>query len=254
MANDIRNDREQDGEKLEANEIRLTVDSPFLSKLSNFWYYHKWKVIVILFFAIVFGVGIAQMVTKEDSDEIIVIAAPVTIVGEDNLKLDAVLSSLMPKNSDGSAKALDIYTYRIFSEDEMKEANESETDEDGRYVIYVDSNYNTNTLKEYDTYLTTGESSILFVSPYLYERLVANDRLRNMSDFFGEELPVGVTNDGCGVRLGDTYLYEYFPDMKMLPEDTIICISRQYFHGASSDDEKYAASVEFFKNIVSFGN
>ena len=108
MANDIRNDREQDGEKLEASEIRLTVDSPFLSKLSNFWYYHKWKVIVILFFAIIFAVGISQMITKEDSDEIIVIAAPVTIGHEENLKLDAVLSTLMPKNSDGGAKALDI--------------------------------------------------------------------------------------------------------------------------------------------------
>lgn len=250
----MRDNMDHDGSKLDAAEIRLTSDNPFLSKLSDFWYYHKWKVIVIGFFAIIFTVGIVQMINKEDSDEIVVIAAPVDISAEDNQKIDGVLSTLMPKNDDGSARALDIYTYPIYSEDEMKEANESETDTEGRFVVNVLQSYNTSKIQEYDQFLSTGECSVLFVSEYLYGRLTANNRLLPVSEICGEKLPAGVTQDGFGVRLGDTYLYEYFTDLQKLPEDTIVCISRQYIHGASSDDERYAASVEFFKNIVTFGN
>lgn len=250
----MRGDRDHDESKLQAAEITLTSENKVLSWLSNFWYYHKWKVIVIAFFAIIFAVGIIQMINKEDSDDILVIAAPIDISAEDNGKIDSILTSLMPKNSDGSPKELNIYTYPIYSEDEMKEANESETDEEGNFIPKVLRSFNTSKIQEYDQFLQTGECSVLFVSEYLYSRLVANNRLRPVKDTFGEKLPAGVTKDGFGIRLGDTYLYEYFTDLQLLPEDTIVCISRQYIHGASSDDERYAASVEFFKNIVTFGN
>ena len=250
----MRDNRDFDESKLDAIEIRLTSENKFLSKLSNFWYYHKWKVLVIGFFAIIFAVGIFQMINKENVDEIAIIGVPADLSAEDNQKIDALLTPLMPKNADGSTKDLALYIYPIYSEDEMKAANESETDAEGKFIPKVLQSYNTSKIQEYDQFLTSGECSVMFVSEYLYERLVANGRVRPLSDTFGDKLPQGATKDGYGVRLGDTYFYEYFSDMQMLPEGTVVCILRQYVHGASSDDEKYAASVEFFKNIVSFGN
>ena len=248
----MRDERDNDV-KLEAPEIRIVEENKFLSKLSNFWYYHKWKVIVIGFFAIIFAVGIFQMINKEDSDEIVIVAAPVNISSEDNQKLSGVLSSFMPKKDNGDAQKLDVYVYSIYSEDEMKSANESETDEDGRYVQYVNQSYNTSKIQEYDQFLSTGECSVMFVSEYLYERLTVNGRVRPLADIFGEKLPEGATKDGFGVRLGDTYFYEFFPDVQMLPEGTVVILLRQYIHGSSSDNEKYADSEELFKNIVAFG-
>ena len=60
----------------------VKMKSPMLEKLENFWYYHKWKVIIILFFSIVFAVGIMQMVNKEDPDASVVIAAPMDFYAE----------------------------------------------------------------------------------------------------------------------------------------------------------------------------
>jgi hypothetical protein len=142
----------------------------------------------------------------------------------------------------------------IYSEDELTAANEAETDDEGKYVIRVSQSYNTSKIEEYRTFLQTGECSIVLVSQYLYQNLLEQNRLRPVTEVFGEKLPAGVLADGCGVRLGDTYLYQHFDAMKVLPEDTVICLLRPYVWGASSDAEKYAEIEEYYKKLVTFGN
>ena len=250
----MRDDKDFDGSKLDAPEIRLTSESPILSKLSNFWYYHKWTVIVVAFFAVIFIVGAVQLFTKEDSDESVIIAAPMTFYAEHIEGFDGTLTALMPKNSDGSAKALDVFTYPIYSEQEIEEANHEETNEDGYYIKKVDRSYNTSKIQEYNQFLQTGECSLLFVPKELYVKQRELNRLRPLGEIFGDAVPEGALQDGYGVRLGDTYAYEFFPELQVLPEDTVICLLRPYIHGASSNEEKYAVTVEFFKNIVTFGD
>jgi len=252
MADDMRDNKDTDKAKLEASDIELTSSSPILSKLDNFWYYHKWKVIIILFFAIVFVVGIVQIVNKDESDEAVIIAVPEYLYAEDIEGLNSVLSSLIP-NTDGDAKKVDLFIYSIYSENEMEAANTEETDEEGKYIVQVTNSYNVSQVEQYRSYLQTGEVSLLFVSPYLYGELRENDRLRPLSDTFGEALPESAMSDGYGIRLGDTYLYEFFDELKVLPADTVICLSRAYIWGASSDAERYAETVEYYKSLVNFG-
>ena len=253
MADGLRDNKDFDESKLDAPEISLTSGSPFLSKLSNFWYYHKWTVIVVTFFAVIFIVGAVQFFTKEESDETVIIACPMTFYAEQIEGLDNTLTGLMPVNGDGSAKKLDVYTYSIYSEDEMNQANAEETDSEGKPVKKVDGNYNTSQSSKYYDFLQTGECSLLFVSLELYEVQKNNNRLRSLEEIFGENLPEGALSDGYGVRLGDTYIYEFFPELQTLPANTIICILRPYIHGASSKEEKYSSTVEFYKNLVTFG-
>lgn len=258
----MKDNKDVDREKLDAEDIKIQIetDNPFLSKLSNFWYYHKWKVIVIAFFTIVFAVGIYQMATRDDVDEIIIVGTPVDLDAEQREEIDRLLTSQMPKNNDGSLKTLDIYNYTVFSEDEIDEANHSETDEEGKYVVKVSQSYNTSKIEEFNQFLSTGESSVLLVSEYLYNSLASKDKAdgkdirMSMEEIFGKDLPEGVMPDGCGIRLGDTEIYKYYEELQVLPEDTVVCVLRSYFYGASSDKEKHAASVELFKNIVTFGS
>lgn len=250
----MRDNKDFDESKLDGAEIKLNSSSPMLRWLDNFWYYHKWKVIIILFFAVIFIVGIVQMVGKEKEDAKVLVAAPIYFYAEYIEGIDSTLTVLIPTDESGESKDLTLYTYSIYSEDEMNEANEAETDSEGRYVTYVDRYMNTSRMDEYKSFLQTGECSILFVSEYLYENLRAADRLRPLSDVFGENMPKGAMPDGCGVRLGDLYLYEFFDEMKVLPADTVVCLMRPYIWGASSDEEKYALSEEYFKCIVNFGN
>ena len=253
MNQDNRDNKDFDESKLDAAEIRLTSENPILSKLSNFWYYHKWTVIVVTFFAVIIVVGLFQILTKEDSDEAVIVAAPMTFYAEHIDGINVTLSSLMPKNEDGSQRKLDVHYYQIFSEEEMDKLNHEETDSEGHYVKKVDQSYNTSKIQEYNQFLQTGECSLLFIPSHLYEKQKELNRLRSLSEIFGEELPECAMADGYGVRLGDTYAYEFFPELQALPEDTVICLLRPYIHGASSKEERYAATVEFFKNIVTFG-
>ena len=246
---DKRND-----EKLESGELNLAASSPVLKWLENFWYYHKWKVIIIAFFAIVAIVGIVQMVGKSETEATVVISVPQYVSPNDNLEISNSLNSLMPANADKKdKKEIVVISYSVYSEEELNAANEEETDENGRNVIKVERSYNVSEFENYTAYIQTGECTVMFISEYLYSKLRAEDRLRPMYDLFGEELPVGTVEDGYGVKLGDTYIYKHFESIGTLPPDTVVCLMRPYIFGASADEEKYEISVELFKKIVCFG-
>lgn len=238
--------------RLEAGEINLK-SSRILSFLDNFWYYHKWKVIIIAFFAIVVIVGAVQIIGKDKTDASIIIAVPKTVYADEYQSIQQDLTALMGKDSNGDGKkVLVITTYPIYSEDEMKLANESETDDDGRYITMVEGYYNSSKLEEYTDYLKTGEVSILFVSEYLYSNLVTNDRVKPLSDIFGEDIPSSALPDGFGLRLVDMPIYKYSEGLSALPEDTVVCLLRPYIWGASSDKEKYSFTEYYFKSIANF--
>lgn len=258
----MKDNKDFDRDKLDAEDVKIVyeTENPFLKKLSNFWFYHKWKVIIISFFAIIFAVGIGQMVTREKVDEVVIVAAPVYLDAEQGEGIDRLLSSLLPKNKDGSLRELDVRRYIVYSEEEIDEANHSETNEEGRYIEKIDKNSIMTEIQSFNDDLSVGECSVLFVSPYLYNELskreISGDRdiRMTMEEVFGDDLPDGVMPDGCGVRLGDTEIYKYYEELQVLPEDTVICVLRSYYMGASSNKDKHAMSVELFRNIVNFGS
>ena len=254
----MKEDRNIDPGKLDADGVKIVyeTENPFLKKLSNFWYYHKWKVIIISFFAIIAAVGIYQMVTREDVDEVVVIAASTYLENDECAAIDNLISSCLPKNKDGSVRSLEVYDYTVYSEEDIEEANHSETDSEGRYVVKIDRNFVLTERESYDNFMQTGESSVLFLCPDLYYSYAnrATDPRMTMSELFGDDQPVGVMDDGCGIRLGDTEIYKYYEELQVLPEDTVICVLHSYYMGASSNKEKHDMSVELFKNIVNFGS
>lgn len=240
--------------KLEAAEIKLTSSSPLVSKISNFWYYHKWKVIIGAFILILVVVCIVQFATKEDADASVIIAVPEILEHEQIEAIDRVLTEFLPKDINGDGKKhIDVYSYSVYTEEEMEEANTAETDEDGSYVTKVARHYATDQKNQYTSFLQTGECSVVIVSEDLYAKLKDSDVVRTLESVFGEKLPRGAMADGYGVRLGDTYLYEYSKELQVLPEDSVICLLRPYLVGASSKKEFYKEYQQLFVNIVTFG-
>ena len=139
----MNDNRDFDESKLDGAEIRLAPNSPFFAKLDNFWYYHKWKVIIIAFFAIVIIVGVVQMVGKTDADASVVIAVPETVTPLQSRDISTALGQLLPNDANGDGKKdLDVLAYPIYSEEELDKANhtETETEADGgwHYVPVVD--------------------------------------------------------------------------------------------------------------------
>ena len=253
----MNDNRDFNESKLDAAEIKLTSNSPFFAKLENFWYYHKWKVIVIAFFAIVAIVGIVQMVNKTESDATAVVAVPETITPIQSQEISVALQQFLPsdQNKDGK-KELSVHAYAIYSEEEFNEANQTETETepngDWHYVPTVNQSYNVEQYEQYTSYLQNGEVAVVFVSEYLYEKLRSSDRVLPLSEIFGEKLPTGALDDGYGVRLGDLAVYSYVEALGIIPEDTVVCMLRPYIFGKTADEEKYSYAKEFYKNIVNF--
>ena len=126
---------------------------------------------------------------------------------------------------------------------------QAQTDEDGKN-LFVDKSFNSKEYETYNNYVMTGESSVLFLDPWLFEKLVAADRVARVEDVIGYT-PEAACGE-YGVRLGDTELYREYGVMQLLPEDTVICILRPYVAGNSSKKEYYAREKAMFEALVTF--
>ncbi len=245
-------------EKQEAADVNLSNSSPILRWLDNFWYYHKWKVAVIALFLTVAVVGVVQMMGKTKYDTTITVAVNAPFYAENVRGLESVLVGILPEDTNGDGeKKVQLSYYKIYSESEMAEANKAETDASGNPVIYVDESYNKSQIKDFNSYLMTGECTVMILSRYMYDDLVSRRAedvlLKPLSEIYGEKLPVGAVSDGYGVELSGTGAYKYFDEFKFLPEDSVVCIMRPFAMGASANETTYSNSLEYFKAIVAFG-
>lgn len=241
--NDENRKSDRDGEKLCADDIKISKRSRALSWLENFWFHYKWPVIIGAFFAVVLIVGLVQIFSRTSSDAYVTYAGNKYISAEESENIRAELSRLLPEdiNGDGN-KHTTFRTYTIYSEEDIKN-----TDAD------IDPSQNSSSKSSYESYMNSGECSVYFVSGYLLENLIRYDRLRSMSEVFGDNLPQGVTDDGYAVRLSELPLYE-LDAVKVLPEDTYVCLLKPYIYGESSKADNYADSEGYFKAIVNFGS
>ena len=244
-------------EKLQGSDVNVTLSNPFLKWLDNFWYHHKWKVIIIAFFAIVIIVGIVQMVNKEKYDVEVTVATHTVYYTENVDALERALTALMPSDMNGDGKkSVQLNLYKIYSESELSEANSAETDSEGNPVIYADPTYNKEQISQFNSYIMTGQCTVMIVSEYVYNDLVSRRAddilLKPMSEVFGDNLPEGTTKDGYGVKLSECGAY-MLDGFGTLPRDSIICIMRPFVMKGGANSDQYEKALEYFKSIVEFG-
>ena len=224
--------------------------SKFLRWLDNYWYHYKWVTIIVAFFLIVGVICTVQMCSREKEDITVVYAGRNSLSVNTTSDISRVLEAIAPEDFDGDGnKNIVLTSYYIMSEQQIKELQQ-ETDENGD-PLYVDTNYNSKQFETYSNYIMTGESSVLFLDPWLYESLKSADRLAKVEDIVGY-----VPDSACGeygVRLGDTALYDTYDVMKLMHEDTVICILRPYVAGNSSKEDYYARETAMFEALVTFG-
>ena len=247
-------------EKLQAKEISLGGTVTKAEKphgklyrwLDNFWYHHKWKTIIISFFAVVILVCTLQMCRKEESGDIAILAVgPYSFVSEDSGLSDFqnCLGTYLPADFDGNGvKKVDVISYTVYSEEQIK-AYQAEG-------IQMDTAGNVSAKNQFHSYMQTGECSILFLDPWLYEEVKANGLLKELQAQLGYTPEGGILTESegksaCyGVRLGDTALYRENIAMQKLPADTVICIAAPVVTGKSGKEAEFAKAVDYFKALV----
>ena len=225
----------------------IIIENKTYKKFDNFWYYHKWHVIVALFLIFAIVVCTVQACQREKEDIKVLYAGTSFIDTEAYNDLNNTLSSLLPSDLDGDGKKnVGLIRYQIFSEEEIKELEGTSLPDGSKNT--VNRAQNASNMSSYNSYLMTGDVSVCFLSEYLYENLKKNDRLMPLSEVFGE-IPAGAI-DEYGIRLSSTDLYKYNSSVKAMGGDTVVCLLRQLVVGVSKDDAEYSKAKDFFRSIV----
>lgn len=228
------NDKET---KYDSTEI--VTENRAYNKLQNFWYHNKWTVIVVAFFVIVIAVCTVQMLGKDKYDVSIVYGGTERMTADQRAGFLGALQDVLPEDFDNDGKkAVGLVEFQIFSEEEIY--TEIETEIDGELVTLkkeqVALGWNSEQFSSMQNAVSkTGEYSLCFASPYVYEKLLK-----------------GYAVEGKTVRLGDTDFYLYNEAVQVLPADTVVCLLRQFAIGQSSKDDIYARSSALFDAIVTY--
>lgn len=226
----------------------------------NFWYHHKWKTLISLFLIVTVLVCTLQMCQREETGDIsVVLAGPYSFVEDETVltSLRQCLGRYLPADYDeNGVKQVDVSHYMIYSKEQIKE-KEAQTDDEGNPIRMNASTIQQN-YSQYNTYITVGETSVLFLDPWLFSEMAEKEgALSDFSCFTA--LPEGAfaytdkkgNTQILGVRLGDTALYrDNLAVSRVLPEDTVLCLMNPLVIGKSSNADEYRKSIEFFAALT----
>ena len=231
-------------EEKKASNGEIVLDGKVIRRLDNFWYHYKWVTIgVVLAFVILF-VCIFQTCSAEKKDIIVVYAGPQYLSVGESEQLTQVMNTVMPYDLDGNGEKYAVMNlYEIYSEEQMRAINEADGDK------RIDSSRNTSQYQTYQSYLQTGESCVYFLDPHLYESM-DKSFFCPLSESVGE-LSKGAI-DEYAVRLGDTDLYAEYGVVRLLPEDTVICLMNPLVWGKNRKEDAYTLEKDMFRAIVTY--
>lgn len=220
--------------------------------LENFWYHHKWKVVVIGIFLFMGITLFCQFMNKSNPDVTILYAGPEYITANDNRKFCTVLTNLMEDyNEDGEKKVI-LNDIIYMTSDQIREAKAAaeEADEDFAY----DQQSNAQTSEQFTYEIMAGDSLLCILSMDQYEIVRDADGFLPLSEIL-DEIPTYAL-DAYGIPLSQTPFYEYFTISHIFPDDAVIALRRLTTLSKSKGQEKMEKKLEWnkdlFRKIVEF--
>ncbi len=241
-------------EKEQGGEI--VYESKLLKWLDNYWYHYKWLTICTVFAIFVILVCTLQTCSKDKTDVGVIYAGPEYFMfnGEGVQNIESALSYVLPEDAagkDGKKRVTLIY-HQIFSEEDIKQMKEDAAKNNEE--LYIDPAFNSQNLQTFQNLILAGEYSVCLLSPYLYEMVKDSGGFRLLEDVVGYTPEDAI--DEYGIRLKDTAFGQYYPGVKDLPEDTVLClrgnVSVGSFLGGKKNKAQYERSEKLFKAILEF--
>lgn len=225
----------------------IKSDSKAVGWLENFWYHYKWPTIIVSFFLIVILVCTLQTCGKESEDFTVVYAGPKLLTQGEVAAIEDVLNYIMPEDFNKDGKKLSgMISYQIYSKEQILDI------EDDGSKDRVDRNYNSGNNDSFYDYAMTGETSVYILDPAIYKDLLENNRVMKLEEAFGSTHEA--SSDGYGIKLSDLGIYEAYGAVRVLPEDSVVCILRPTVFGRTSKEAEYANDKKIFSEIIYFSD
>lgn len=237
----------QDNENVtQENETRKKSKMTF----SDYVYYYKWHAIVIIFALIVVTFGTCQYLNKENPDIYITYTGKHYYNPTNLNEAKSAFAQVMSKDYNGDGQKLVEILNLVYMTDKEWEDARSRAIAESDVLIYP---VNNESIKRLSQELLTGESYIFLLSYELYEDNYKLGRFENLETILGYK-PENAF-DECGIYLKDTDFGKYFDQIKVLPDNTVICFRKAAnfsFLNKKKEKEKYNNNVQMLKDILNF--
>ena len=226
----------------EKEDIHLESDKKVKGKrLDNFWYQHKWKVIIgaILLVALIFT--ILQIATRDKQDLKMVYAGPEYMMPDVPKMSETFAYAYDDYNGDGE-KIIGISTI-MYQTDDYRDKLISQ----GKKQDLIPTSQNQDALAQFESQIMSGEVVVYLLDPELYE--IRKLGTLNLESTLGIQINNNIKYDENAVYFKKTEFAKYFKDtFEYLPDNTLLCMVKTL----GTDEELLNNSCNFVKRIIEF--
>ncbi len=233
----LREDHTEEPEPIEVEKV---------SFLSNFWYHHKWKVILITAFAFIFITVGTQFIGKSNPDIKILYAGPLYFTPNQSQGVSLCLQNVMEDYNGDGEKKIAITDMVYMTAEQMLRAQEAA--EAAGEEFAVDRQSNAQTAEQFTYEIMAGDCWLCFFSPEQYESVADVEAFVPLTEIFGE-VPAGAI-DECGIRISETKFYKYYTAMQIFGEDTILALRKLTTFNKMKGEEKMQVVHGYHKDLM----
>ena len=223
-------------------------------KPKNFWYHHKWAVILLSIFVFAIIVFATQTVGKSTPDASIMYVGPY-VPGVNAESIEEAFGFITEDYNDDGETAFRFAFIRCYNPAQLEkirleEDEEGNTMDDLNYSRLVQ--YNGEQKESFQRIIFLDEFAIWLLDPAFYEEVRAVDGFMPLSEIFPDEQVIPEAIDKTGIRFMETEFAKYYDCFAEMPEDTVLCIRRLSTAAGKKGKEAHAYSIEMFRAIVEF--
>lgn len=220
------------------------------SFFSNFWYQHKWSLVIGTFFVITAIFFLISIFTSPSYDMYVAYAGPLYTDGETKDAIQFAFGE-MADDYDGDGEKLLNFAGITYQNEEQRKQTAAQMKES--YGIVQNTHANYEALDTIRSQMMSGTVAIYLMDEALYKEYEAS--MLDLTELVGHGLDESIMAGKSGVYFKQTdffyfmYATEEGRALNNLPSDTVLCILPCL---ATMDDEMHENSVKIIKSILEF--
>lgn len=238
----------REDDKLHPEEIELK--GGVVGKLDNFWFYHKWKVIVSLASIVLVLIMCLQMCGNQKDDLTFMYAGSAYLTTVPNYtQMLTVFEDVMPEdyNGDGN-KRVECAALNIYSEEQIKKRKAEIAS--GKDLPEYNTHINSQEYTSYNRLMQTGEYSLCLIEKWLYDS-VADGVFCKLEDTLGYKPDYAI--DSYAVYFWDTDFAKANAEIfSAIPKETVLCLRMKNSITNKGSETNYKIAKETFIAIMNY--
>lgn len=238
---------------LEKNNEKKEEEEPLeINRLSNFWHYNKVKILIAAAFILIFGIGLIQLINRQNPDISILYAGPDYLRPNDCEAFCKTLESITDDYNGDGKKYVQVEDL-VFMSDGQIETYLAAAQADDESAV-VDKLTNKETKDRFFNEVFAGDAMIMILSEDQYNEIAESKAFVPLSELF-DSIPAGAI-DEYGIRFCETKFAKFYSSAHLFPNDAVIALrtipTASFFTGKERAEKRHVWHEDAFKKIINF--